>query len=73
MPNQSDQLLHELGLAYCELTALLASAMQKNPTKVKRSGGNRDFKLNDEMERVGGYIIQTLQGQVRRGTRLPTS
>jgi len=61
---QSDQLLHELGLAYCELTALLALATQKNPTKVKRAGGNRDFKLNDGMERVGSYIVQTLQGQV---------
>lgn len=57
-------MLHGLSLAYCELITLLALATQKSRTKIKRAGGIKDFKLNDEMERVGDYVIQTLQGQV---------
>jgi hypothetical protein len=65
MPNQWEQFLHELSLAYCELTALLALTTQKSRTMVKSASASKDFKLNDEMERVGGYVIQTLQSQVR--------
>ena len=63
---QSEQLLQDLSLAYCELTSLLvlptsSEIADRKATLIKT---NRSNVLAIQVERVAEYVTQALQGQV---------